>query len=227
MAEDEEPQDAATEAFEQLRGEVAQLRGATEGLAERLGPGPDYTPTLAAMAKTLERMEAHPALRRSAEEHSAALASAIEGTRRRFEAEAQSALTVIGYAAADIKRFAGELRSRQAQRRTVIYSLAGGAAAGALFWALASGPIARALPGRWLVPERMAAATLNTTLWPAGERLMRAADPAGWAGVAAASRLAHDNAAALQVCAKAAARAGHAQPCKVLVEDPTSGSGGR
>lgn len=52
MAEDEahgaEPQDAAAEAFEALRAEVAQLTAALEGLPTT---APDYTPTLAAIAQ--------------------------------------------------------------------------------------------------------------------------------------------------------------------------------
>jgi len=65
---DAEPRDAAAEAFEQLRGEVAQLRGLVEEMAERLGERvPDYTPTLAAMAQTLTQMERHPALQHTPE----------------------------------------------------------------------------------------------------------------------------------------------------------------
>ncbi len=64
MAEDEahgvEPQDAAAEAFEALRAEVAQLRTALEGLPTT---APDYSPNLAAIAQSLAAMDAHPALR--------------------------------------------------------------------------------------------------------------------------------------------------------------------
>ena len=64
MAEDAthgaEPQDAAAEAFEALRAEVAQLRTALEGLPTTAA---DYSPTLAAIAQSLAIMEAHPALR--------------------------------------------------------------------------------------------------------------------------------------------------------------------
>ncbi len=64
MAEDEahgaEPQDAAAEAFEALRAEVAQLRAVLEDLPTT---APDYSPTLAAIAQSLAAMEAHPALR--------------------------------------------------------------------------------------------------------------------------------------------------------------------
>lgn len=62
MAEDEahgaEPQDAAAEAFEALRAEVAQLCTVLEGLPTT---APDYSPTLAAIAQSLAAMEARPA----------------------------------------------------------------------------------------------------------------------------------------------------------------------
>ncbi len=64
MAQDEplggEPQDAAAEAFEALRAEIAQLRAALEGQPTT---APDYSPTLAVIARSLSTMEAQPALR--------------------------------------------------------------------------------------------------------------------------------------------------------------------
>ncbi|MEW6020204.1 MAG: DUF6118 family protein, partial [Pseudomonadota bacterium] len=54
-----QPSDPASEAFEWLRLEVALLRRAVEGLAaERDQPAPDYSPTLAALKKSLSEVQA-------------------------------------------------------------------------------------------------------------------------------------------------------------------------
>lgn len=223
MSEDEagldaEPQDAAAEAFEQLRGEVAQLRGAFDGLAERLGErAADYTPTLADIATRLEKIEAHPALQHTPERFRAETSSNLEIVRRNFETEAQRALSMIHQAAGDVRRFAGELRGRRAQMEAIVFAGGGGLLAGVVLWALLSGPAARSLPASWRVPERMAADILHMDMWAAGGRLMQADNPQAWDRVVVADRIAHANAAALDSCAQAAGKAGKAQPCRVMV----------
>ncbi|WP_394762187.1 DUF6118 family protein [Phenylobacterium sp.] len=79
-----------------------------------------------------------------------------------------------------MRRFAGELRALDAQRRALLYAVAGGLIAGVVLYAGLAGPIARALPASWRVPERMAAATLGQDRWDAGARLMQDASPQGW-----------------------------------------------
>lgn len=227
MAQDEEhldlePQDAAAEAFEELRGEVAQLRGVVEGMAERLGESvPDYTPTLAAMAQTLTKIEGHPALQHTPERFQSENRENLEIVRRQFESGAQGALTMISQAAGDVRRFAGELRSRQAQRVAILYAAGGGLVAGAVLWVLLAGPAARAMPASWHIPERMAAATLHMDMWDAGVRLMAAANPQAWDRVVGADRIARDNAGVLDSCAQAAVKTGRAQPCRVMVSPAT------
>ncbi|MBV9509914.1 MAG: hypothetical protein JO303_06510 [Caulobacteraceae bacterium] len=221
MAEDEEPQDAAAEAFEQLRAEVAQLRGVVEGAAERLGERAiDYTPTLAAMAQSLEKIEAHPALRHTPEGYRSENEAIIAAVRSGFEADTQKALQTIGYAAGEIRRHAGELRSRKAQADAIFFAAGGGLLAGAVLWALLSGPAARALPASWHVPERMAADTLHVDMWTAGGRLMQADNPQAWDRLVGADRIARDNAAVVDSCAQAAMKAGKPQPCRVMVGAP-------
>jgi hypothetical protein len=213
-----EPPDAAAEAFEQLREEVAQLRGVVEAMADRLGDSaPDYTPTLAAMAETLAGIEAHPALQYTPHRFHAEASSIIEAIRGRFENETQRALQTIGSASSDIRRHAGELRSRQGQREAILYAASGGLIAGAALWVLLSGPAARALPSSWHIPERMAAATLHMTMWEAGGRLMQASNLPGWQDLVNADRLRRDNAAALTNCNRAADKVGQAQSCRVTV----------
>ena len=87
MEEDEapgaEPRDAAAEAFEALRAEVAQLRTALE----RLAP-PDYSPTLAAIAQSLAAMEAHPALRLTPQDLASQVRQASEAAQQQGPAGA-------------------------------------------------------------------------------------------------------------------------------------------
>lgn len=228
LGADAEPQDTAAEAFERLRGEVAQLRGAVEALAGRRGEkAPDYAPTLAVMVKILERIEAHPALRQTAGSYGAEVSRAVESIRHRFETETQQALTSIARASSEVRQFAGDLRSRDAQRKAVIYGVASGLVGGVVLWVLLSGPTARALPASWQVPERMAAATLHADMWDAGARIMNAASPADWNRIVFASRVHRDNAEALAACAQAAEKAGKAQPCRVVVGPAKFAQAGR
>ena len=52
-----------------------------------------------------------------------------------------------------------------------------------------AGPIARTLPARWLLPERMAARSLRMPMWESGQRLMASASPSAFAVIAAGDRL--------------------------------------
>jgi hypothetical protein len=197
----DEPQDAAVEAFEALRAEVAQLRTALEGLPTT---APDYTPTLAAIAQSLAAMEAHPALRLTP----------------------QDLVQRVDAAGADLERLAARQRTGREQVRQVAIMTAVGAVAGVIVWVCFSGPIARALPAGWSVPERMAAATLNLDRWDAGGRLMESDNPQGWARIVEGAKLERENRAALENCCGAANRMGKAQRCNVMVETG-SGDAGR
>lgn len=176
MAEDE-PQDAAAEAFEALRAEVAQLRTALEGLPTT---APDYTPTLAAIAQSLAAMEAHPALRLTPDALASQVRQASEAAQQQGRRELANAVQRVDAAGADLERLAERQRTGREQVRQVAIMTAVGAVAGIMVWVSFSGPIARTLPPSWSVPERMAAATLRLDRWGAGARLMWSADPDAW-----------------------------------------------
>ena len=72
------------------------------------------------------------------------------------------------------------VRARRAQIEAIVFAAGGGLLAGAVLWALLSGPAARFLPASWRVPERMAADTLHMDMWAAGGRLMQADNPQAW-----------------------------------------------
>ncbi|MDB5580649.1 MAG: hypothetical protein JWR80_5825 [Bradyrhizobium sp.] len=226
---DEHDEDAATEAFSQLKAEVALLRRAVEGLAAATERAevPDYAPTLGKMTARLEAVEKQvTAMARS---------PVLSLTPMRVAAEIQSVGAAAHQAARqDWKRAEGSLdnavrvlgqvvprpRETALQRRWLMAVGDGGVVAGIALWVGLSGPIARALPDRWQVAERMAAATLNLDRWNAGMRMMVGAGPQEWAKIVAMSAFEDDNRAALEACRQAAAKSGKAQACKVVVRAP-------
>jgi hypothetical protein len=180
-----EHQDAAAEAFEALRAEVAQLRTALEGLPTT---APDYSPTLAAIAQSLAAMEAHPALRLTPQDLASQVRQASEAAQQQCRRELANAVQRVDAAGADLERLAERQRTGREQVRQIAIMTAVGAVAGVVVWVCFSGPVARALPAGWSVPERMAAATLRLDRWKAGARLMHNANPQGWARLTEASR---------------------------------------
>ena len=201
-------------AFEALRVEVAQVRAALGALPTT---APDYAPTLAAIAKSLAAMEAHPALRLTPDALASQVRQASEAAQQQGRRELANAVQRVDAAGADLERLADRQRTGREQVRQVAIMTAVGAVAGVIVWVCFSGPIARALPAGWSVPERMAAATLRLDRWGAGVRLMQSASPQGWARLAAASGLESQNRSALQACGLIAARNGKAQRCVVTV----------
>lgn len=222
MAEDQTPEDTAADAFERLCAEVAQLGGMMKAFEEVLRVrGPDYSPTLGAMAKQLQEIESHPALQYTPQRYGAEVGAATDAISRRFESQVQGALGSISYASGEIGRFARELRGREAQRKAVAYAIAGGLFTGATLWALVAGPAARALPASWKVPEQMAAATLRMDRWNAGSRLMETANPTAWDSLVAAERVWDDNYVALSACIRDAEKLQKPVACKVAVKPDT------
>jgi hypothetical protein len=223
MAEDKahgaEPQDAAAEAFEALRAEVAQLRTALEGLPTT---APDYTPTLAAIAQSLAAMEAHPALRLTPQDFASQVRQASEAAQQQGRRELANAVQRVDAASVELERLAERQRIGREQVRQIAIMTAVGAVTGLIVWVCFSGPVARALPAAWGVPERMAAATLRLDRWDAGARLMQNANPQGWAQVAMGAGLERENRPALEDCWRAATRTGKAQRCTIILNQGAS-----
>lgn len=219
MAQDE-PDDAAAEAFDALRAEVTQLRAGVEGLSAAIQgqASTDYAPTLGAIAKSLTAIEAHPALQIAPETFAYRLREATELSTQQGRRELGSAVQRVMTAGADLERLAAGWRTGREQVRQVAIMTAVGTVAGMILWVCFSGPIARALPASWSVPERMAAATLRLNGWEAGGRLMRTADQASWDNLAVASALSRDNAESLAACRKIAAKSSRPQRCTIEVK---------
>jgi hypothetical protein len=215
---DESP-DAAAEAFEALQAEVRRVREVVEGLPAALEPidTKDYAPTLGAIAKSLAAIEQHPALRLTPEAFVAQLRQVRETAQEQGRRELTGAAQRLDAASAAMERLvAGERGARQ-QDKWLAITGAVAAVGGVLLWVALSGPIARAMPAAWHVPETMAAATLHLDRWNAGARLMASADPRTWAEITSSVELVRKNQTALDVCRRAAARTGKPQRCVMVV----------
>jgi len=174
-------------AFEALRAEVAALR-ASLGADGGGRVAPDYAPTLGKMAAALVKIEAHPALQLTPEAFAYQVRQARDAAQQQASRDMSAAIQRVDAAGAGLERLAERQRTGREQVRQVAIMTAVGAVAGVIVWVGLSGPIARALPPSWGVPERMAAATLRLDRWEAGARLMQSANPQGWAQLIEASR---------------------------------------
>jgi hypothetical protein len=184
MAEDHEGLgDDPAAAFEALRAEVAALRADLGGDGDGRA-APDYAPTLGKMAATLAKIEAHPALQLTPEAIAYQVRQARDAAQQQGSRDMSAAIQRVDAAGAGLERLAERQRTGREQVRQIAIMTAVGAVAGAIVWVGFSGPIARALPASWSVPEKMAAATLNLDRWDAGARLMQSDNPQGWAQVA-------------------------------------------
>lgn len=219
---DDEP--SATEAFEQLRAEVALLRRAIEGLATATvdTAAPDYSPTLAGLRKAIdgvgERVAAlagDPPV--TSNQMAAGIAAVAAHARNEGQRELAQAKGALEKAVRDLVQAAGAVRAVRTDRRRLVVAAVGGVVAGIGLWTSLSGPIARALPENWQAPERLAAATLGLPRWDAGRRLMARADASSWRDLADAGALVRANAKAIQECQKRSARRGRGTTCEISV----------
>lgn len=219
MADDDQDDSGAAEAFAALRAEVTVMRKAVEALPaaiENLEP-PDYAPSFGAMVKALgaveERLteiEAHPALDLTPEQHGRAIqragADILGAAAKALRDEAEA----VKRERQALERIVGAARSRGAQRRALLWALGAGVGAGLALFPLLG---VFAPGGSYLA----ALASGHSDRWQAGAELMQAANPAGAQTLAAASRLTGANAEALQACADAARKAGKEQKCTINV----------
>jgi hypothetical protein len=203
-------------AFEALRAEVAALRNSLGANGDgRVAP--DYAPTLGKMAAALAKIEAHPALQLTPEAFAYQVRQARDAAQQQSSRDMSAAIQRVDAAGAGLERLSERQRTGREQVRQVAIMTAVGAVAGVIVWVGFSGPIARALPSNWSVPEKMAAATLHLAPWPAGAQLMRTADPAAWNDLAAASQLERANWEKLEACRRAALKAGRPQACLIIL----------
>ncbi len=221
------PGDDPAEAFERLRGEVSLLRHAIGALttARENVEIPDYEPTLARTEKVMatlvqqiEGMRKSPAFTLTPEQMSREIVSSALHARREDQRLITEARTGLEQAVRDIGNRVASARRGDEQTRWVLRAGLGGLVLGLLLYALMAGPIARLAPASWQWPERMAARTLDMSMWEGGQRMMRAAAPDAFANIAAGDRIVTANRETLEACHKAAARAKKPVRCSIEVK---------
>ena len=216
-------------AFEALRAEVVRTRRVVETLASgapRPGREPlDYTETLGAMNRELKvvvqrlgKIEASQALKVTPESYARDMAALGVRLTTEIRNELNASHRTFRNAAGELKEVVGQAWARRRQQLWLLAAAGLGAVLGAVLWVLWSGPAARLLPPAWAIPERMAAATLDTDRATAGQRLLQSVNPQEWAEWVAALRLYRANRDAVGRCRAAVAALGKAKTCSLRVE---------
>lgn len=217
-------------AFEALRGEVALLRHAVEGLASARSDLeiPNYQPTLertekvlAVLTQQLENVRKSPAMALTPENMGERVNASVRNATFELRNLLTAAQTALDGATRDLSGLVARARRGEEQRRLMWQCGGGGVLAGVLLYAVLMGPLTRALPASWGVPETMATRALGeASQWDAGQRLMQTDAPASWHVIVAAAPLADGNRQAIQACSEGAAKARKAVRCTITVKEP-------
>jgi len=215
-------------AFERLRGEVALLRHAVEGMtaAREAIDIPDYEPTLERTEKVLgllvrqiDAVRNSPAMTLTPENMGGRLNASVADAARELQHQVQSAKSTMAAATHDLQDMVASARRKDEQNRWLSIAAASGLVAGLVLCALMAGPIARLAPAHWLWPERMAARIVNEpTPWDAGAYLMARASPPSWEAIVAAANLVKHNRETIETCREAAAKAKKTARCTITVK---------
>ena len=225
--EDRNGDDAAAEAFEELRAEVTLLRRAVERLAAERAELPqpkDYDETLGriaqAISKLSERMNVlaeRPGISITPE----GIARQVAAAGSIVRAEDQRTIAAAGKSLEDATRalhgYVASARRSDEQNRWLAWTAIGATVFGMLLWAAFAGAVARAVPESWLWPERMAARTLRLDPWDASRRLAGVSRPETWNTMVHGAIVTQDNEAAIERCRRAATKAREAVPCTVRI----------
>ncbi|WP_296743800.1 DUF6118 family protein [Mesorhizobium sp.] len=214
-------------AFDRLRGEVALLRSAIEGLtvARESIDIPDYQPTLARTEKMLvalvhqvDGIAKSPAVTLTPEIMGQRIHVAVADSVNTLKSHAQASKTAMDGAVNELRLVVRSAHRADEQDRRVWLFSGGALVLGLLLYAVMAGPIARLAPASWQWPERVATRVLaEPSSWDAGQRLMQVTSPEAWGGVTAAANLVRDNRDAIEACRKVAARKREAVSCTIKV----------
>ncbi|MCP3736260.1 DUF6118 family protein [Sphingomonas sp. RP10(2022)] len=223
MDEEDHERDAAAEAFEGVRGELALLRRAIEGIAARddRPEPPDYGETLGQITKlanaTFQRAEF---MRKAIEEEAVArqVANRIAGAVAEDRQAVKSAAGELRDATRALQGVTVSARRGDEQNKWLGVSAIGGIVVGMIVWAVFAGIVASSVPTGWQWPERMAARTLDMPMWEGGQRMMRTAAPDAFANIAAGDRIVTANRTAVERCQRAATKTGKPVQCTIRIE---------
>lgn len=222
-----EPVDPAAVAFTRLEGEIALLRRAVEKLATEKADIdiPDYSETLGEMAQDLsaltammDEIVAKPAMDLTPENMARRMSEAARSARQSDREQISAAENRYDHAMRALTKIVASAKSAALQREHVIWAAGGGVLAGCLLWAIVPGPIARALPASWNMPEKIAKRVLGEpSIWEGGVRLLRVGSPAAWRAISDAAEMRHHNKKAIADCEHSAEKSGKAVRCTIKV----------
>jgi hypothetical protein len=211
--------DSAAAAFENLRAEVAALRGSIDAFPAAVQDTrpPDYAPTLGAIVKAIQAVEkrlavieGHPAIRLTPEQHGRAIERAGAATLHEAMETFRNEAAAISLERRQLGQIVGAALEREAQRRWRLWFAGAGVVLGYVLFPL----IAVIAPGG----THLAALTVGETdRWQAGGVLMHAGSSEGWHEFVSAVTLARSNADVIRACREAAAKAGKEQKCVIAV----------
>lgn len=218
--------DPAAEAFARLEGELALMRRAVQHLAvERADIViPDYGATLTDMAKrigaiseSLKDMAGHPAMQMTPDSIANRIATAAEAARRSDHDRIRQARDDLHDATQAMHSVTANACTAAEQRQQLCKVAGGALLAGILLWSFLPGTVARTMPQRWHLPERMAARMVGaSSVWNAGARLMQSDSPQAWIALAQAADIQRDNRDAIAACRKSASTS--KQPVRCVVK---------
>ncbi len=220
--------DPAAAAFSRLEGEIALMRRAVENLATEKASIdiPDYNPTLGEMAqhldtatKTLAAIAAKPAMEMTPETMGQRMDQAARKARESDREQIGAAENRYDHAVRELGRMVASAKTAHEQRERLKWTGAVGVLAGSLLWAIVPGPVARALPESWHMPEKIATRTLGQpSIWEAGLRMLRAGSPEAWRAISDAAEMRHQNRDVIAACEKKAAKRRKPVRCTIEIE---------
>ena len=222
--------DPASKAFDRLRREVTTMRLAVEHLAD--APGkieiPDYTTTLEKLARAtqvsaahIEAMSEKPGLQLTPESLSNAISKAGATSRAADHSALTNATTAFQSAEQSITKSLISARTASEQDTRLKKVSINCLIAGMVIWAIVPGPIARALPESWHLPERLAVRAMGSDAWIAGQRLMGFANADEWYAIEATDRATKESRDVIARCYASAKRSRSSRVCPVIVK-PTA-----
>ena len=228
--QDDDQLDDATQAFDDLRAEVAVLRRAVEALGPALkeNRSPDYSLSLGHIAKAqaaigtrLETIEGHPALRMTPATFGEQLERAVTNASREARREAEDLVQGISVVSREAQAMLGSARIREAQNWSLAQAAVLGVVAGLILFPLLGFLFARVLPFGSL-PDTLATAALGEDGWSAGAGMMSRANPAQWRTINESLLRSEAAGEELKDCYEAAKKNGKEQPCNVVLKVPLS-----
>ena len=226
--------DAATQAFEDLRLEIAGLRQAVEALAPTIekGRAMDYSPTLGVISKNLHAatlrvyaVAKHTGANLAPEIARREIARVYDEALRPARLELELSTREVLDAVHVVNNTVAKIRTGRAQRAWLFRAGAIGLAAGLVVFPFLIHPIARLLPASWGIPERIATNVLGRAGWDAGALLMQADSPVSWQQIVEANAVVRTGGEELKGCQDAAFRAAKDQRCTITVKPPQRMSG--